>query len=441
MRKNATRIIAFVLVVLCFVLWGVANQITISLTPFFPRIFLHRPTDAYFIQFAFYIGYFLLAVPAAILTWSSSYKNGMLIGLALCSLGAFLFYPAAYGGQYFYFCISFFVIAAGLSFLETSANPYIFTIGSKQRAFFRINLAQSFNSVGWLASLYVAHELIINNVFALSADQRMHLDSVYYSEMAESDIQLFSSYYIWGGVIVAIVGIAMALIRIPEEYDQKLVYYYDEDEEKKGITTFTSVVSSLLANRRYCLGILTQFVYVGLQTIAWLYIIDYVENLLVAAEYSETQAQTTAQQMLLVSFALFTIFRFVNTFLMRRLVRPAILMTVSAAIGIAVTMFTQVLGDIWTMWVVVCVGGCLSLMYPTIYALSLKDLDIDTIKVASAGHVMVIIVGAVIPFLLQKYQLELYGVFIMLSFACILSYSLWTIHDDNKWLSKRKIYD
>ncbi len=171
-------IVPFVLITFCFALWGFANDITNPLVKAFGTIFNQSAFISSFVQFAFYLGYCVMAIPAAIYIKKYSYKSGILVGLALYALGGMAFIPASMLGIFWPFCLAFFIMTCGLSFLETSANPYILSMGDESTATRRLNLAQSFNPLGSIIGILVAKDFILAKLNKLSAADRALLPSV-----------------------------------------------------------------------------------------------------------------------------------------------------------------------------------------------------------------------------------------------------------------------
>ncbi|MEG1546352.1 MAG: L-fucose:H+ symporter permease, partial [Bacteroides sp.] len=159
-KNGVNYLVPFILITFCFALWGFANDITNPMVKAFSKIFRMSATDGALVQVAFYGGYFAMAFPAAMFIRKYSYKAGILLGLGLYALGAFLFFPAKMTGEYYPFLIAYFILTCGLSFLETSANPYILSMGTEETATRRLNLAQSFNPMGSLLGMYVAMNFI-----------------------------------------------------------------------------------------------------------------------------------------------------------------------------------------------------------------------------------------------------------------------------------------
>lgn len=428
------RMIGFVLVSLCFALWGIANEMNILIKPTLGSIFMMNELDAQVIEYSFCGSYFLMALPAAIYTWSTSFKSGITLGLVLYAFGAFLFYPAAQSGEYMLFCIANFVLAAGLSFLETSANPYILTLGSEKHALFRLNLAQSFNSLGWLMGFYLAINVVQKNIFGLSPLQRLHLDPIQFRQVRDADLQLVSSPYLWIGVAVVILAVIIGVAKIPEEHEMKPMYYYDEESDVVEDRSFWGAMSRLVSNRRYNLGFIAQFFYVGCQILCWSYIVDYSKTVLTANGYTEQMANATSGNMMLLGFVLFALFRIISTFVIR-VVQPSILLGIMATLGVVLTVVAYVLFNVTGMYILVGMGACMSLMFPTIYGIALSELDLDMVKVGAAGQIMAIFGGTAIPLAVHFFfgNSVFGGCSMAVCMAVILAFSIWVIREEKKW--------
>ena len=186
-------LLAFVLVTICFALWGFANDITNPMVKAFSKIFRMSVTDGTLVQVAFYGGYFCMALPAALFIRKFSYKAGLLVGLGLSAVGSLMFLPAQLIGSYYPFLLSYFILTCGLSFLETSANPYILSMGNSENATRRLNLAQAFNPIGSLLGMYVAMNFIQNKLNPLSTSERAILSESQFEMIKEADLSVLSA--------------------------------------------------------------------------------------------------------------------------------------------------------------------------------------------------------------------------------------------------------
>ena len=201
-HNGVNYLLPFILITSCFALWGFANDITNPMVKAFSKIFRMSVTDGALVQVAFYGGYFAMAFPAAMFIRRFSYKAGILMGLGLYAIGAFLFFPAKMTGSYYPFLAAYFILTCGLSFLETSANPYILSMGSEATATRRLNLAQAFNPMGSLLGMYVAMNFIQAKLNPLDTAGRATLSEVEFEAMKQADLQvLITPYLIIGAVI------------------------------------------------------------------------------------------------------------------------------------------------------------------------------------------------------------------------------------------------
>ena len=195
-KDSVSFLIPFILVTFCFALWGFANDITNPMVKAFSKIFRMNVTEGALVQVAFYGGYFAMAFPAAIFIRKFSYKAGVLMGLGLYATGALLFFPAKMVGVYGCFLIAYFVMTCGLSFLETSCNPYILTMGSDETATRRLNMAQCFNPCGSIIGMFVAMNFIQARLNPMSTEERALLNDADFAAMKESDLSVLVSPYL-----------------------------------------------------------------------------------------------------------------------------------------------------------------------------------------------------------------------------------------------------
>lgn len=218
-KDGVSYLIPFILVTSCFALWGFANDITNPMVKAFSKIFRMSVTDGALVQVAFYGGYFAMAFPAAMFIRKYSYKAGILLGLGLYALGALLFFPAMMTGCYYPFLIAYFILTCGLSFLETSANPYILSMGTEATATRRLNLAQSFNPMGSLLGMYVAMNFIQNRLNPMGTAERSQLSPTEFEAMRDSDLAVLIAPYLVIGVIILIMLLLIRMVKMPKSGD------------------------------------------------------------------------------------------------------------------------------------------------------------------------------------------------------------------------------
>lgn len=350
----------FVLVTSLFLLWGLANNMTDTLLAAFKRIMDMSDTQTSLIQFAFYCSYFCFALPAALFIRKKSYKSGIIVGLSLYSLGALLFYPAARVESYAFYLFAIYVMAGGCSVLETTANPYIISMGDPETATRRLNIAQSFNPLGSISGILLSKFFILDNISLYS----------------------ISGTYASLGLILIVILIAIFFIKMPDGKD---------DDKRDGIKiTF----KRLFSNKLYISGVIAQFFYVGAQICVWSFTIRIVMQEL---NILESQAGT----IYLISIIGFCLSRFIYTWLMKW-ISPAKLLVIGGLFSIIaslIVVFTAGKGMVLIV-ALILISAFMSLMFPTIYGIALSSVNCslhpEDTKVGASGLIMAILGGAVI---------------------------------------------
>ena len=385
-QKGAT--ISFIVVTACFALWGFANDVTNPMVKAFSKIFKMSVTDGALVQTAFYGGYFVLALPAALFIRRYSYKSGILVGLLLFAVGSFAFYPASLSGNYYPFLVAYFILTCGLSFLETSANPYILTLGDKEHAAMRINLAQSFNPIGSLCGMFVAMYFIQERLSPLSAAQRQLLSNADFEAVKNADLAVLSSPYIVLGIVV--IALAAVIFFLPMHSREQ-----SKPPEQSNLNLRASF-RRILQSHKYLWGFVAQFFYVGAQIMCWTFIIQYGTEIFSRNGMTEIDAETTSQRYNIVAMIFFCSFRFICTFLMRYIAATRLLATF-ATIATLLTIGVILSDGISGMYCLIGISACMSLMFPTIYSIALSELDIEDAKIGAAGQIMAILGGSLLP--------------------------------------------
>ena len=367
-------LVPFALVTSMFLLWGLANNMTDTLLAAFKRIMSMSDTQTSFIQFAFYGSYFCFALPAALFIRKKSFKAGIILGLSLYSLGAILFMPAAYAASYGFYLVAIYIMAGGCSVLETSANPYILSMGSPETATRRLNIAQSFNPVGSIIGIMMSKYFILDDISLYS----------------------ISGTYAALGLILIGILVVMLFAKMPTGRDSG---QQDGVRESFG---------RLLVNRVYRRGVIAQFFYVGAQIGVWSFTIR-----LVMQETGWTEAE--ASTVYLVSIIGHCLSRFVYTWLMKW-VAPARLLMAGGLLS-TVTALCVVMGcgtGNFMLIALVLVSTFMSLMFPTIYGLALGDIakgeHPNDSKIGASGLIMAILGGAVLT-PMQGYISDNFGVY------------------------------
>lgn len=382
-KDGVSYLFPFILITMCFALWGFANDITNPMVKAFSKIFRMSVTDGALVQVAFYGGYFAMAFPAAMFIRKYTYKAGVLLGLGLYALGALAFFPAKLTGDYHPFLLAYFVMTCGLSFLETSCNPYILSMGTEETATRRLNLAQAFNPIGSLMGMYVAMNFIQNKLNPMDTAERAQLSQAEFEAVRDSDLSVLIAPYLVIGLVIIAMLVVIRLSKMPRNADQS----HSID--------FIPTLKRIFSRRRYKYGVIAQFFYVGAQIMCWTFIIQYGTHLFMSQGMEEQAAEVLSQKYNIVAMIIFCISRFVCTFMLR-FVKPGMLLMVLSVAAIILTAGVIMLNNIWGMYCLVGVSACMSLMFPTIYGIALKGMG-DDAKFGAAGLIMAILGGSVLP--------------------------------------------
>lgn len=382
-KDGVSYIVPFILITSCFALWGFANDITNPMVKAFSKIFRMSATDGALVQVAFYGGYFAMAFPAAMFIRRYSYKAGVLVGLGLYALGALLFYPAKMTGEYYPFLAAYFILTCGLSFLETSSNPYILSMGTEETATRRLNLAQSFNPMGSLLGMFVAMNFIQAKLNPLDTAARAQLDDTQFAAVKESDLSVLIAPYLAIGIVIFAMFMLILIKKMPHNGD------------KNHDINFVPTLRRIFSLPHYREGVIAQFFYVGVQIMCWTFIIQYGTPILMADGMTEQAAEVMSQQYNIIAMVIFCCSRFICTFLLRYINTGQLLMMLAIAGG-ALVCGVIFMHNIYGLYCLVGVSACMSLMFPTIYGIALTGLG-DDAKFGAAGLIMSILGGSVLP--------------------------------------------
>jgi len=379
-------LVTFILVTTLFALWGFANDITNPMVAAFQTVMELTAAKASMVQFAFYGGYATMAIPAALFIRKYSYKWGILLGLALYATGAFLFIPAAAQESFTFFCLSLYILTFGLAFLETTANPFILSLGAKETSTRRLNMAQAFNPMGSLCGMSVASLIVLPQ---LISDRRDAAGQIIFGSLSEAekatirvhDLAVIRDPYVAIGLVVLAMFIIIALTKMPKTQR--------EEQNAQGLTHTTSqTLHNLWHNTIYREGVVAQMFYVAAQIMTWTFIIQYADNLGIN--------KATAQTYNIVAMSLFLTSRFISTMLMkyvnsRRLL--AIFGCGAALCSLGAICIVGMLG----LYCLIGISFFMSLMFPTIYGVALEDVDSQDSTLGAAFLVMAIVGGALMP--------------------------------------------
>ena len=359
-------LLPFILITSLFALWGFANDITNPMVAAFQTVMELSAAKASLIQFAFYGGYATMAIPAALFIRKYSYKSAILLGLGLYAVGAFLFIPAAAYQQFSFFCISLYILTFGLAFLETTANPYILSLGAKETSTRRLNLAQTFNPLGSLCGMSVASFIVLPQLLSDKRDAAGNIIFPMLSDAEKADIRLHDlaiirNPYVIIGLVVLVVFAVIALARMPKTQS--------EEEKASGNTHTTGqTLRNLWHNKAYREGVLTQVFYVAAQIMVWTFIIQYADNLGIN--------KAVAQRFNIVAMVLFLCSRFISTMLMKYLNSRKMLGIFGVCAALC-TLGTILIVGKAGLYCLVGISFFMSLMFPTIYGIALENVDVQ----------------------------------------------------------------
>ncbi len=377
-KKN---LIPFILITSLFALWGFANDITNPMVAAFQTIMEISATEASMVQFAFYGGYATMAIPAALFISRYSYKSSILLGLALYAIGAFLFIPAATMQEFSFFCISLYILTFGLAFLETTANPYILLLGDKETATRRLNLAQAFNPVGSLFGMAVASLIVLPNLWSEVRNDSgelifSSLDAAEKSAIRVHDLAVIRDPYVALGLVVLAIFVIIAIAKMPTT------------NSKKENASTKETLLRLWRNKEYRFGVIAQMFYVGAQIMVWTFIIHYADNLGID--------KATAQNYNILAMGLALSFRFIGTYLMKY-ISPTYLLTIFGIGAMMCSFGTILMPGMGGLWCLVAISMFMSIMFPSIYGISLERVDSHDTSLGAAFLVMAIVGGALMP--------------------------------------------
>jgi FHS family L-fucose permease-like MFS transporter len=425
--KPSTRVVAthfvfpFVLVTSCFALWGFANDITNPMVAAFKNILLLTNFESSLVQFAFYGGYCVMAIPAAIFIKRFTYQAGLILGLALYAAGCVLFIPSGWMMAFWAFLLSYFIMTCGLSFLETSANPYILSLGSEETSTRRLNFAQAFNPMGSLTGMLVAKNLILQKIDPMTEEARRALqatDPAAFTTIANHDLRVIILPYALLGIVVFAMMVVFIIAKIPRH-----------KSEEHASLDLGPTFSRLSKSRRYVASVIAQTFYVGAQIMCWTFIIQY-------AELTLGMSKADGQFYNMIAMTIFVTSRFICTFLLK-FFNPGGLLLSLATIGLLLIGWTifgggnpdagaalqaqmqQATGSatgtasafaalgvylkapflisgMSGLIALVGTSACMSMMFPTIYGIALKGLG-DDAKLGAAGLIMAIGGGCLMP--------------------------------------------
>ena len=374
-------LLPFILVTSLFALWGFANDITNPMVAAFQTIMEIPVAKAALVQFAFYGGYGTMAIPAALFIRKYNYKKGILLGLLLYALGALLFWPAAQFEQFTFFLLSLYILTFGLAFLETTANPYILSMGDSETATRRLNLAQSFNPMGSLLGMFVASNYVLTSLHSAARDGAGNLifNTLSVAEKAvirTHDLATIRNPYVTLGLVVLLMFVIIAVAKMPKT---QLEDKYNDNARDSA--------RRLIRIPKYREGVVAQLFYVAAQIMCWTFIIQYAENIGIP--------KAVGQRYNILAMSIFLSSRFISTYLMKYF-KSSLMLTVFAAGAMLTMTGTIFIGGMFGLYCLIATSAFMSLMFPTIYGIALHGIGNDA-TLGAAGLVMAIVGGALMP--------------------------------------------
>ena len=400
-------LIPFIIITSLFSLWGFANDITNPMVAAFGTVMEISTAKAALVQLAFYGGYATMAIPAALFVRKYSYKKGILLGLILYAIGALLFFPAAKFEVFGFFLGSLYILTFGLVFLETTANPYILSMGDQRTATQRLNLAQAFNPIGSLFGMFVASKFIL---VALDSDKRNEAGELIFNTLNEAqkaiirthDLSIIRNPYVILGFVVIAMLVLISVTKMPK---------------KTKATSYSSAIDSfkrLYKNKKFKEGVFAQMFYVAAQIMCWTFIIQYAGNLGIS--------KADAQNYNIIAMSIFLGSRFISTFLMKYINSKKLLM-IFALCAMSTISGVILIEGITGLYLLVATSAFMSLMFPTIYGIALNGLSEEDSTLGAAGLVMAIVGGALMPILQGlMIDMESIGPFSGVNFSFILPF-------------------
>ena len=384
-------LVPFCLITSLFALWGFANDITNPMVAAFQTLMELPASKAAWVQCAFYGGYATMAVPAALFIRRYSYKSGILLGLGLYAVGAFLFIPAAIYQEFLFFCFSLYILTFGLAFLETTANPFILSLGSKATSTRRLNFAQAFNPMGSLSGMAVASLIVLPSLWS---DKRDAAGQVIYHTLSEAekaeirlhDLAVIRNPYVAIGIVVLIVFTVIALTKLPSGKENE--NGNENGNENVNGPSAMQTLSNLWHNSIYREGVAAQLFYVAAQIMVWTFIIQYADHLGIN--------KATAQNYNILAMSMFLCSRFISTFLMKYL-NGRLLLSIFGVGAALCTCGTILIDGIAGLYCLVAISIFMSLMFPTIYGIALENVSAEDSTLGAAFLVMAIVGGALMP--------------------------------------------
>lgn len=377
---------ALVLVISLFFLWALTSNLLPSLIPHLKKACRLNDFQSAFIDSAYWIAYFFMALPAANIMRRYSYKTGIIMGLVIAAIGAFIFYPASEARVFSIFLLALFLVASGMTFLETAANPYMTVLGNPETSSQRLNFAQAFNGLGAFVAAFFLSKLVLSGT-EYSAEQLNAMTPAALDSYLASEADRLKLPYIGIGIVLLLVAGLFYFTKMPKVQEEKGSFKID---------------LAVFRHRHFTNGVIAQFFYVGAQVCISSFFIRY-------SKYTADIPELTATDYLGYLLLCFMVGRYVGTFLMQK-IAPEKLLAIYSACNVLILAYCVFVGGRIGVFSMMGVEFFMSIMFPTIFALGIKNLGDET-KIGSSYMVMAIVGGATIPLLLgyiaRHYNMQL----------------------------------
>ncbi len=375
-----TNLLPSILVTSLFFLWALTSNLIPTLIPHLKKACRLTDFQSAFIDSAYWIAYFIIAIPAGLVMKKFGYKKAIIIGLIIAAVGTFLFYPAAEQRTFTFFLAALFIVASGMTFLETAANPYMTILGDPETASQRLNFAQAFNGLGaFIAAFFLSKVILSGKEISDATLAKLSLSEA--NVLLTLEAKSVQLPYIVIGIVLLLVAVVFMLTRFPEE------------QQKMEVDGHPAGAFNLFRHKHLLLGIVAQFFYVGAQVCISSFFIRYCKY---AAGLAELEAASYLGLLLLG----FMVGRYVGTFVMQY-IQPALLLALYSIVNIVLLSVIVFVGGKISIFALIGVEFFMSIMYPTIFSLAIKGLAENT-KMASSYLVMAIVGGAIFPVIMGK---------------------------------------
>jgi FHS family L-fucose permease-like MFS transporter len=386
LQGKSKNTVVLVLITSLFFLWALTSNLLPSLIPHLKKACQLNDFQSAFIDSAYWIAYFIMALPAANIMRRYSYKTGIIAGLVIAAIGALLFYPAAEIRSFGLFLGALFLMAGGMTFLETAANPYITVLGSPETSSQRLNFAQAFNGLGAFVAAFFLSKLVLSGT-ELTADQLHAMSPEALNTYLSTEANRVKLPYISIAIILLAVAFMFFIVKMPNVNEEKGSFKFD---------------IAVFRHRHFKNGVIAQFFYCGAQVCISSFFIRY-------SKFSADMPEAEATNLLGYLLLCFMIGRYAGTFLMRT-IKAETLLAVYSVCNILLLIYISFIGGRIGVFSMMGVEFFMSIMFPTIFALGIKGLGAET-KIASSYMVMAIVGGAIMPlalgYIARQYNMQL----------------------------------